>query len=360
MSASSTDRPLRAVIIGYGLAGAVFHAPLIDATPEMVVASIVTNNPERGEHALHDYPNATVLSSPDEIWRHPSRYDLVVIATPNRVHVPLALASIDAGLPVVVDKPMAASVADAGRVIAIAKEKGVPLTVFQNRRWDNDFLTVRHIIDADLLGQITRFESRFERYRRTPRPQAWRELPAPEEAGGLLYDLGSHLIDQALQLFGVPTHVYAEVERRRPGALVDDDSFVALRFADGVRAHLWMSSVARIQGPRVRLSGLLGTYEKWGLDPQEPDLVAGMRPGDPQWGREPRDRWGRLSTEVNGLHFDTPLETLPGAYEQFYILLRDALVADGPPPVDPASVVSALRVIEAAKRSAETGTVVTL
>ena len=360
MSAGIADRPLRVVVIGYGLAGAAFHAPLVDATPGMTVAGIVTNNPEREERALRDYPNAAVLSSADEIWRHPARYDLVVVAAPNRVHVPLALAAIEAGLPVVVDKPMAASVAEAERVIAASQEKGVLLTVFQNRRWDNDFLTVRHIIDAELLGPIARFESRFERYRRVPRLQAWREFPAPEEAGGLLYDLGSHLIDQALQLFGIPTHVYAEVERRRPGALVDDDSFVALHFAGGERAHLWMSSVARIQGPRVRISGLFGTYEKWGLDPQEPDLAAGMRPGDPQWGREPRDRWGRLSTEVNGLHFDTPLETLPGAYEQFYILLRDALVAGGPLPVAPAEVVATLRVIEAAKRSAETGTVVAL
>lgn len=360
MSAGSADRMLRVVVIGYGLAGAVFHAPLIDATPGMTVAGIVTNNPEREEHALRDYPNAVVLSSPDEIWRHPSRYDLVVVAAPNRAHVSLALAAIEAGLPVVVDKPMAASATEAERMIAAAQEKGVLLTVFQNRRWDNDFLTVRHIIDAGLLGSIDRFESRFERYRRVPRLQAWREFPAPEEAGGLLYDLGSHLIDQAIQLFGNPTRVYAEVERRRPGALVDDDTFVALHFAGGEIAHLWMSSVARIQGPRVRLSGLFGTYEKWGLDPQEPDLVAGMRPGDPQWGHEPRDRWGRLSTEVNGLHFDTPLETLPGSYEQFYVQLRDALIMDGPPPVDPAGVVSALHVIEAAKRSAETETVVTM
>lgn len=360
MSAGSADRMLRVVVIGYGLAGAVFHAPLIDATPGMTVAGIVTNNPEREEHALRDYPDAAVLSSPDEIWRHPSRYDLVVVAAPNRAHVSLALAAIEAGLPVVVDKPMAASATEAERMIAAAREKGVLLTVFQNRRWDNDFLTVRHIIDAGLLGSIDRFESRFERYRRVPRLQAWREFPAPEEAGGLLYDLGSHLIDQAIQLFGNPTRVYAEVERRRPGALVDDDTFVALHFASGEIAHLWMSSVARIQGPRVRLSGLFGTYEKWGLDPQEPDLVAGMRPGDPQWGHEPRDRWGRLSTEVNGLHFDTPLETLPGSYEQFYTQLRDALIMDGPPPVDPAGVVSALRVIEAAKRSAETETVVTM
>ena len=208
------------------------------------------------------------------------------------------------------------------------------------------------------LATITRFELRFERYRAAPREGAWRELPGEEEAGGLLFDLGSHLIDQSVQLFGLPTHVYAEVEKRRHGALVDDDTFVALRFASGVNAHLWMSAVTRIAGPRIRISGLRGTYEKWGLDPQEEALRTGMRPGDDGWGLEPRDKWGSLSTDVGGIHIDGPVEMLPGAYEQYYSLLREALVTGGPPPVDPRDTVTVLRIIEAAKKSAESGTVV--
>ncbi len=168
------------------------------------------------------------------------------------------------------------------------------------------------------------------------------------------------MIDQAVQLFGVPVRVYAEVEQRRPGVQVDDDTFVALQFASGVRAHLWMSVTARIQGPRFRMSGLRGTYEKYGLDPQEPAIVSGMRPGDTHWGKEPREHWGRLSTEVNGLHIDTLIETLPGAYEQFYAQLRDALVSGGNVPVDPRGVLTTLRIIEAAKESGQRGTVVVL
>jgi predicted dehydrogenase len=274
--------------------------------------------------------------------------------------VPLGKAAMNVGLPVVIDKPLAASVADAEQLIDVSKATGQMLTVFQNRRWDNDFLTVQQLIAADLLGPITRFESRFERYRALPRPDAWREFSAPEEAGGLLFDLGSHLIDQALQLFGLPVRVYAEIEKRRPGVQVDDDTFVALQFDSGIRAHFWMSVVARLQGPRVRLSGLHGTYEKWGLDPQEAALSSGMRPGDTGWGFEPRERWGRLSTEAGGLHIDGPVETLPGAYEQYYTLLRKALLVGGPPPVDPTSVVATLRVIEAAQQSARSGNVVTL
>src|SRR5579859_2330003 len=352
MSSSSasetTVSSLRVAVIGYGLAGSVFHAPLINATPGMTVAAIVTGNPERQERAYRDYPTAAILSSAAQLWQNPSLYDLVVVAAPNRSHIALGLAALDAGLPVVIDKPFAPSVDGAEQLIAASERSGKLLTVFQNRRWDNDFLTIRHLLDADLdlLGPITRFESRFERYRATPRPGAWRELPGEEEAGGLLFDLGSHLIDQALHLFGQPTQVYAEVEKRRPGALVDDDSFVALHFASGVHAHLWMSAVTRIPGPRMRISGLRGTYEKWGLDPQEDALRTGMRPGDPEWGLEPRERWGRLSTDIGGIHIDGPVEMLPGAYERYYALLRDALISGGPPPVDPADVVATLRIIE--------------
>jgi len=362
MVSGNLASPLHVTIVGYGVAGSVFHAPLVASTPGMQVAAIVTSNPERQERARRDFPSAVILPTVEDIWRNPSHYDLVVVATPNRLHVPLGIAAMSAGLPVVVDKPMAASVADAEQLIATSEQTGKLLTVFQNRRWDSDFLTVRQLLGAnqDLLGPITRFESRFERYRAAPRPNAWREFAAPEEAGGLLYDLGSHLIDQALVLFGKPTRVYAEVETRRPGAQVDDDSFVALQFDSGVHAHLWMSAVTRIPGPRMRMSGLKGTYEKWGLDPQEDALRSGLRPGDPGWGQEPRERWGRLSTEVGGIDIDGTVDMLPGAYERFYELLRDALITGGPPPVNPADAVATLRVIEAAQQSAQDGKIVEL
>jgi scyllo-inositol 2-dehydrogenase (NADP+) len=356
----STIQPTRVAIIGYGLAGSVFHAPLISSTPGMTIAAIVTSNPERQQQAYSDFPNAAILTSAGQLWRDPTLYDLVVVATPNRSHLPLGIAAMNAGLPVVIDKPITALVSSAEQLISTSERTGKLLTVFQNRRWDNDFLTVRRLLaaDLDLLGTITRFESRFERYRATPRQGAWRELPGEEEAGGLLFDLGSHLVDQPVQLFGQPTQVYAEVEKKRPGALVDDDTFVALRFANGVYAHLWMSAVTRIAGPRIRISGLLGTYEKWGLDPQEEALRTGIRPGDPDWGLEPHEKWGRLSTDIGGIHIDGPVEMLPGAYEQYYALLREALVTGGPPPVDPKDAVMVLRIIEAAQQSARSGTVV--
>lgn len=354
-SSQRHTNPLRAAIIGYGMAGAVFHAPLITSTDGMTVSAIVTGNAERQQRARGDYPSASILASAEDIWQNAASYDLVVVASPNRTHVPLGIAAMQAGLPVIIDKPMAPSTDEAERLITTSKSTGKLLTVFQNRRWDNDFLTVRQLLasEQDMLGRIARFESWYQRYRPLPRSGSWRELPEPGEAGGLLFDLGSHLIDQALLLFGQPRRVYAEVDTIRPGAHVDDDSFVALEFASGVRAHLWMGVLTRIPGPRLRITGLRGMYEKWGMDPQEDALNAGKRPGGPDWGREAREHWGRLSANIGQLHIDGPVETLPGAYETFYALLRDALVSGGKPPVDPADAVTVLRVIEAARESAQ-------
>lgn len=354
----SETRPLRVALLGYGHGGSVFHAPLIAATPGMRVAAIVTSAPERRARAAREFPDAAILSSADDVWRNAAGYDLVVVTTPNRTHAPLALAAMDAGLPVVVDKPVAATVADAERLIEASERAGRMLSVFHNARWSNSFLTVRQILAEGLLGPVVRYEARMERYRPEPRAGAWRERGAPEEAGGLLYDLGSHLIDQALVLFGQPRRVYAELGRRRPHTEVDDDTFVAIEFDHDVRAHLWMSYLVRSPGPVVRVWGLRGSYEKLAGDPQEDALRQGQRPAATQWGSEPRERWGRLSTDVGGLHIDGRVETVPGDYPGYYAALRDALLTGGPPPVDPRDAAQTLRVIEAAQRSAREGVVV--
>jgi predicted dehydrogenase len=350
--------PLRAAIIGYGHAGSVFHAPLIDATPGLHVAAIVTSSSERAARAQAAYPGARVVGSADLIWQDAADYDMAIVATPNRTHLELGLAALQAGLPVVIDKPMAATVSDAQSLIAAAQRSGKLLTVFHNARWATPFLTARQIISAGLLGPVCSYEARLERFRPVPRPGAWREVGDEREAGGLLYDLGSHLIDQALQLFGPPVEVYAELDARRPGSQVDDDNFVSLRFSSGVRARLWMSYVARLPGPALRIAGLQGAYVKPAGDPQEAALHSGIRPGDASWGVEARDAWGRLSTDINGVHFDGPLESVPGGYEQFYGQLTTALRDGGPPPVNPMDAIATLRVIEAARLSARSHAVV--
>jgi predicted dehydrogenase len=357
---TTSSAPLRVAIVGFGHAGSIFHAPLVAATPGMRVAAIVTSSAERAAQARTAYPRAEIVASAEAIWQHARGYDLVVVATPNRTHAELGLAAIGAGLPVVIDKPMAATAADGRRLIDAARQAGSLVTVFHNARYSIPFLTARRVIASGVLGPIASFEARLERYRPAPRPGAWRELGDPREAGGLLFDLGSHLIDQALQLFGTPTEVYAELERRRPGSQVDDDSFVALRFAGGVRAHLWMSYLARIPGPALRVAGLRGTFVRQEPDRQEVALANGLRPGDPSWGVEAPDQWGRLATDVAGLAFEGAVENVRGGYDAFYRELLSALRDGSPPPVDAEDAITVLRVIEAARRSAEAHGVVTI
>lgn len=343
---------IRTAIIGYGLAGATFHAPLINSVDGMTVSGIVTSNAERQKQASTDFPDAKILKSADEIWTDKNSFDLVVVATTNETHAPLATRAMEAGLAVVIDKPMTVSSADAEQLIDTSKRTGALLSVFQNRRWDNDFLTVQDLIRTNRLSTITRFESRYERYRAQPKPGGWRESTSAEKGGGLLFDLGSHLIDQALVLFGEPTSIYAEVKTRRHGILSDDDTFLALQFASGAVAHLWVSLVSKIQGPRMRLLGLAGAYEKWGLDPQENQLKDGIRPGHSNWGREPDENWGRLSVESSDENFDGRLETKAGSYETYYSLMRDAIVSAAPVPVPPEDALRSLKIIERARTEA--------
>lgn len=350
------DGQIKVALIGYGLAGAALHAPLISSTPGMTLASIVTTDPERRLRASAHHPDAALLSDVEALWERTADHDLVVVATPNRFHVPLGLAALEAGVPVVIDKPMAPTAEGGRRLVAEAAERGLLLTVFQNRRWDGDYLTVRRLLAEETLGPLVRFESRFERWRPQVHPEAWRERGDPEDAGGLLFDLGSHLIDQAVCLFGPPRTVYAEVDRRRPGAEIDDDVFVALEHAEGTRSHLWMSVLAAIRGPRMRLLGLGGAYEKFGLDVQEQALSEGARPDDPAWGREPPERWGRLSTGDD----ERTVETELGAYPEFYGGVAASLREFALPPVDPNGSVAVLEIIETALESARTERVITV
>jgi predicted dehydrogenase len=334
----------RVGIVGFGLSGRVFHAPLVEAVAGLELAAIVTSDAARQAGARTAHPDAAVLSTVDDLW---GRVDLVVVAAPNRAHVPLALAALERGLAVVVDKPLAADVAQAERLL----DAGGRLTVFQNRRYDGDFRTIARLLDDGALGRITRFESRFERFRPDVSVDAWRERPDPEEGGGLLLDLGAHLVDQATTLFGPPVRVYAELDARRPGARVEDDVFVALEHPDQVRSHLWMSAVAPLVGPRLRVSGLVAGFETSGLDPQEAQLAAGLRPGSPDFGRSGP---GRL-VDAGGSR-ELPLE--PGTYVQFYEGVAAWLRAEAPPPVDPRESLAGLRVLDAVRRSAAEARVV--
>ena len=341
---------LRVALIGYGLAGRVFHAPLVRAEPRMRLRTIVTSDPERAARARADNPDAFVVPSAEDVWDHATDYDLVVVASANVAHREQAEAALRHGLHVVVDKPLAPDAATARLLMDLAESQDRQLHVFQNRRWDSDYRTVRALLEDGRLGHVHRMESRFERWR--PRPESgWRESADPEQAGGLLLDLGSHLADQALQLLGPVSSVYAELGRLRDPDGAEDDVFVALHHHSGAISHLWAGAVAAQQGPRFRVLGSQGAFVVHGLDGQEDALRRGATPG-PGWGAEPPERWGRLYPD------DEVVPSLPGAWPEYYARVAACLHGEAPPPVEPAGVVDALRVLDAARASAATGSVV--
>ena len=335
---------IQVALIGYGLGGRSFHAPLIAATPGLRLAAIVTGNPERQRVARAEHPETQLVDTPADLFRNLAGLDLVVISTPNRTHVPLALQAIDAGLAVVVDKPLAPSSVEARQVAQEAQRRQVFLSVYQNRRWDGDFLTVRRLIAEQALGRVYRFESRLERWRPAPKG-GWREVSDAREAGGLLFDLGTHLIDQALCLFGPARDVYAELDHRRSGLDVDDDVFVALTHESGVRSHLWANLLAAQLGPRLRVLGERAAYTKVSDDVQEAALRRGDRADSKDWGVDPPERYGLLGAGGEA----RPVPTERGDYREYYAGVVRSLRDGAPPPVDVADAIATLEIIETAR-----------
>jgi predicted dehydrogenase len=334
-------------LVGYGLAGRLFHAPYIDAVDGLRIAAIATSNPERQAQASAEHPDAAVVATVDDLLAS-GDVEMVVVATPNRSHVPVGIRALEAGRHVVVDKPIAMDVPEGERLIEAAERSGRILSVYQNRRWDGDFVTVRALIDSGTLGAIDSLEARFERWGVVG--DQWREQA--DEAGGPLRDLGAHLVDQSLLLFGGARRVFAQMDRRRPDSSVEDSTFVAIDHVDGVRSRLWTSLIAARTGPRLRIRGLGGEYVKEDLDPQEVQLLDGLRPNDAGFGEEPPGRWGRVYMSEGTIK---PVPTERGDYRHFYEQFRDAVRGVGPRPVDPLDSLRGLRVLEAAERSARTG-----
>jgi predicted dehydrogenase len=344
MTGRAGDR-LRVGLIGYGLGGSAFHAPLVAATPGLRLAAVVTRDPGRRAEVERRYPGARLVDDAAALWAIAGELDLVVVTSPNATHVPYARAALEAGLHVVVDKPFAATADEARAIGALAERVSRVAVPFQNRRWDGDFLTVQRLLREDTLGRIHRFESRFERLRATAKP-GWIRPGAAERCEGIVYDIGSHLIDQALHLFGPVTDVYAELARRHPDVVVEDEAFISLAHAGGVRSHLYMSAVAAQPGPRFSVWGSRAAYVKHGLDGQEAALRAGSIPSGDDWGAESREHWGTMGAGSE-IHLQP---TEHGAYPTFYAGVERAIRGGGPPPVRVEDAAAYLEVIEAVHR----------
>jgi scyllo-inositol 2-dehydrogenase (NADP+) len=351
MQAGGTG-PIGVGLVGYGLAGSVLHAPLVGAEPRLRLHAVASRHPGK---VHRDLPAVAVVATPEELLEDPA-VELVVVAAPNALHHRLAAAALRAGRHVVVDKPFVTSSAEADELIALAARQGRLLAVFHNRRWDGDYLTVRHCVRAGLLGRVATYIARYDRF--APHPAGgWREEAGP--GAGVLWDLGAHLVDQALQLFGPPATVWADVGSQRPGAVAADYFHLVLGYGEP-RAILHAGSLVRAPGPRFEVHGDKGSFVKHGVDAQAPMLEAGGRPGDPGWGIEPEGRYGTLTTELAGLEVTGRLATLPGSYQSFYREMAAAILGEGPVPVPAEEARATVRVIEDALRSGREGRVVAI
>lgn len=339
----TTTQPIRTGIIGFGLSGRVFHAPFVATNPAFRLDLISTSSPERAAEASAQHPGATIVASPEELLARAGDLDLVVLASPARTHLEQGIAAMEAGAGIVIDKPFVPTVLDAKKLIAKAEETGKLLAVFQNRRWDGDFLTVKKLIAEGKLGRVHRFESTFERWA-GPAKDRWQDTTTIAQGAGISYDLGSHLVDQALHLFGPATVEQAELQIVREGAVSDDDAFISLLHASGVRSHLTMSRAAGQSGPRFRVLGSDSAYSVDGLDNQEPFLKEQRWPGSDGYGVTPEGEWGLL-----GVGDDlVPVPTEAGDYPAFYAGVAASILDGAPAPVDPREALEVVRIIERA------------
>jgi len=351
---------LRIVLFGYGLAGRVFHSPLISSTPGMLITGIVTGNDERRAQAVADHPGVRLFATSDEALAEPGSFDLAVVAGANITHFPLTMASIANGWSVVVDKPMAPNAHLAQEILDAAERAGVQIHPFQNRRWDSDFLTLKHLTGTEPIGTPHRFESRIERLRIAPRG-SWRESADPADLGGVLLDFGAHLVDQAIELLGPITSVRAWARSVRHAGLAPDDMAITAFHEGGAISELIGSQAAAFGEPRYTLLATRGGVRINGSDTQEAALRAGVRADSADWGIESDDFTATVMTPDTAQEpTSREVQLLPGTWNVYYGAVRDSIVGVGLPPVPGGDVVANMRVLDAAALSASTGESVVL
>jgi predicted dehydrogenase len=354
---SDTTKPINVALIGYGFGGSTFHAPIIATTNGLRLSFIASSNAAK---VKADFPKVEVISYDDACTR--PGVDLIVISTPNSTHFSLAQKALTASKHVVVDKPFTTTVVEAEQLIALAQKQNRILSVFQSRRWDADFLTLRKLLATGRLGEVMYLESRYDRFRPEIKKR-WKELPGP--ASGIWYDLGPHLADQALQLFGMPDSIFADFAMQRPGATAVDYFHVLLNYGRK-RVILHASSLVVANAPRFFVHGTLGSYVKHGMDTQEAALKSGKRPGGRDsrngggsWGKDPLkgmlflETKGKKGSKEEATVRSVSVPNLPGDYPAYYAALRDAILHGGPNPVPPEQGLQVMSVLELAARSAE-------
>ena len=334
-------------LIGFGLAGRSFHAPVIRAVPGLRLAAILQRS---GNEAAERYPDVRIVRTLDELLAI-KEIRLVVIATPNDSHFPLAQQSLAAGRDVLVDKPFTTTLDEAIALVRFAKQQNRLLTVYQNRRYDGDFQAILQLVASGALGRIVRFESNYDRFRPQLKPNAWRERSGP--GAGIFFDLAPHLIDHALMLFGLPLALTADIRREREGAVADDAFDLAFHYPRGLRADLRSSILAAVTRPRFLLHGTQGAFVKQSFDPQESNLRRGYIPTDSAWGAEPEENWGLLTLSENGTLTQRRVPSVNCDYRDFYANLRDAILGKAKLAVTPEWALDVMRLLELARQSSD-------
>ncbi|MBB4079715.1 putative dehydrogenase [Lewinella aquimaris] len=332
--------PINVGLLGFGLSGRYLQSPFYRAHPGFRVTRVVTS---RADELAEEFPGLEPTDRAETVMNDPD-IDLVSIATPNATHYELARAALEAGKHVLVDKPACATAAQLRELRDLASRKKLSLSVFQNRRWDSDFRTVRQLLDGEALGELINYEARYDRWKPEPNAKPWKEKPGP--GAGMLYDLGAHILDQAICLFGRPEDVSGSTWIQRPGSDIPDAFDMQLTYASPLRVSLSCSLLVREPTPRYTLHGRRGSYVKYGIDIQEDQLRAGMEPGDAGFGTEPPEQRGILHTDIGGLPFRGPVTTRDGQWMELFERMYATIAkgADAAVPLD--DVIAQLEIIE--------------
>ena len=339
---------INVALASYGMSGKVFHAPLIAAHPDFALYKVLERH---RNDAAADYPDITTVRTFEDILGD-EKVDVVVVNTPNPYHYDMTKAALEAGKHVVVEKPFTNTVQEAQKLIAVAEKQQKLLTVFQNRRLDSDFLTIQKVLDQKLCGRVVEYEAHYDRFRNYIQPDTWKEESGP--GSGILFNLGSHMIDQALVLFGLPEKLFAKLSIQRSGGKTPDAYHLILTYPH-LHVILKSSYLVRDEGPRYKILGEIGTFTKYGLDPQEDALKVGATPTGPDWGKEPKRIWGTLVTELNELPFQGKIASEAGNYLTFYDNLVKAISGESPLLVTAQEAMQVIYLIELAYQSNELG-----
>jgi predicted dehydrogenase len=341
-----SGKKINAAVVGFGLSGRVFHAPFLFTNPRFELKMIVERHTNSSKKI---YPDIKIVRDYKELLNDPE-IDLIVVGTPNITHFEMVKDCLEAGKQVVVEKPFTATSLEADELIKISEKVNKKIFVYHNRRWDGDFLTIKKLLAENKLGEVLEYEAHFDRFSPEIPEFAWRDEPLP--GSGILYDLGSHLIDQATLLFGLPESVFADIRKQRAGSMVDDYFDLHLYY-NRLKVILKAGMFVKDPGPRFTINGTKGSFVKYGIDPQEANLKAGMMPEGEEWGKEIPEFWGFLNTEFDGFSHKKMVETEPGNYHGFYDNVYDVLINNGEMNVKPVDARNVIRIIELAFESAD-------